>query len=238
MIPILFIRTRKNLGTFAVNMSKEKFYTIREERANYLTHGFGLLMGIIATGILINKAMGSGDKWALWAYSLFGLGMIVCMAASTVYHFVQEPTKKQKLRHFDHASIYLLIAASYSPFTLILLLKEEPLWGWLLFSLVWLIAIIGISISIRQLKQNSNLKTTSYVFMGLVVLVAFKPLIDVANSKDCIEVIYWLIGGGVFYIIGALIYATAKKEFVHSIFHLFVLLGLASHIYAAWLIPL
>jgi hemolysin III len=74
--------------------------------------------------------------------------------------------------------------------------------------------------------------------MGLVVLIAFKPLIDVANAKNSIEVIYWLFGGGVFYIAGAVIYATAKREFIHSVFHIFVLLGLISHIYAAWLIPL
>lgn len=219
-------------------MSKEKFYTIREERANYLSHGFGLLMSIISTGILVNKAVIAGDKWALLTYSMFGLGMIVCMASSTIYHFVQEPLKKQRLRHFDHASIYLLIAASYSPFTLIFLREIEPVWGWLLFSLVWLIAIVGITISFRPLKKNSHIKTASYVLMGLVVLIAFKPLIEVANTKNSIEVIYWLIAGGFFYITGAIIYATAKREFVHSIFHIFVLLGLASHIYAAWLIPL
>ena len=73
--------------------------------------------------------------------------------------------------------------------------------------------------------------------MGLIVLIAFKPLIDVANAKDSIQTIYWLIGGGVFYIVGALIYATAKREFIHSVFHVFVLFGLICHIYAAWLIP-
>ena len=219
-------------------MTKESFYTLREERANYLSHGFGLLMSIIATGILINKAVIAGDRWALLAYSLFGFGMIVCMASSTIYHFIKEPTLKQRLRHFDHASIYLLIASSYSPFTLVLLREKEPFWGWLLFSLVWLIAIVGITNSFRPLKRNSHIKTASYVFMGLVVLIAFKPLIEVANSKNSIEIIYWLIAGGVFYVVGAFIYATAKREFIHSVFHIFVLLGLASHIYAAWLIPL
>lgn len=219
-------------------MTKEKFYTIREERANYLSHGFGLLMSIYATLVLINKAIVAEDKWALAAYSLFGLGMITCMASSTIYHFVQEPLKKDKLRHFDHASIYLLIASSYTPFTLILMREDQPIWGWSIFALVWIIAIVGILISFRPLKRNSHLKTTSYVFMGLVVLIAFKPLMEVANTKSSIEVIYWLFIGGAFYIIGAVVYATAKREFVHSIFHVFVLLGLASHIYAAWIIPL
>ena len=219
-------------------MTREKFYTLPEERVNYISHGFGIIVSIIATAILINKAIVGEDIWALLAYALFGLGMILCMTASTMYHFVQEPHMKEKLRHFDHASIYLLIAASYSPFTLILLRDEQPIWGWSIFTLVWVIALIGIIISFRPLKRNSHLKTASYVFMGLVVLIAFRPLIEVADLKNSIGVIYWLIIGGIFYIVGAVIYATAKREYVHSIFHVFVLLGLVSHIYAAWLIPI
>jgi hemolysin III len=218
-------------------MSIEKFYTLREERANYITHGLALLISIAATYILLRKAIIAEDGWAIFAYALFGFGMIACMGSSTIYHYVQEPVRKAKLRHFDHASIYLLIAASYSPFTLILL-REEDYWGWLLFALVWVIAIVGITISFRPLRKNSHLKTISYVVMGLIVLVAFKPFIDVTTANDSREVVFWIIAGGVFYILGAVIYATAKKEFVHAIFHLFVLLGLSSHIYASWTIPL
>src|SRR5690554_621169 len=146
-------------------MTGYKFYTLREERANYISHGLGLLIGIIATGILINNAILNNNIWAIIAHSLFGIGIIACMGSSTMYHFIQEPLKKEKLRHFDHASIYLLIAASYSPFTLILLRDEEPIWGWSIFTLVWVIALIGIIISFRPLKRNSHLKTASYVFM-------------------------------------------------------------------------
>ncbi len=218
-------------------MSSDKFYTVREERANYITHAFGVLMAFTATLLLLRKAFIADDPWALLAYSIFGVGMLACMLASTVYHFVQEPARKAQLRHFDHASIYLLIAASYSPFTLILL-REAQLWGWLLFGLVWTIALVGIAVSFGKLKKNSHLKTASYVLMGLVVLIAFKPLIEMAKEKNCIEVIWWLIAGGVFYIVGAVIYATAKREFVHAVFHIFVLLGLACHIVSAYLIPM
>jgi len=218
-------------------MSIEKFYTLREERANYITHGLALLISIAATYILLRKAIIAEDGWAIFAYAIFGFGMIACMGSSTIYHYVQEPVRKAKLRHFDHASIYLLIAASYSPFTLILL-REEDYWGWLLFALVWVIAIVGITISFRPLRKNSHLKTISYVVMGLIVRVAFKLFIDVTTANDSREVVFWIIAGGVFYILGAVIYATAKKEFVHAIFHLFVLLGLSSHIYASWTIPL
>ncbi|MEA4997529.1 MAG: hemolysin III family protein [Petrimonas sp.] len=218
-------------------MSNEKFYTSREEKANYLTHAAGVLMALVATVLLLRKAILADNRWAMLAYAIFGFGMLACMLSSTVYHFVQEPGRKVKWRHFDHASIYLLIAASYSPFTLILL-REERFWGWLLFGLVWIIALVGIAVSFGELKKNSHLKTASYVFMGLVVLVAFKPLIETANEKNCIEVIGWLIAGGVFYITGAIIYATARREFVHAVFHLFVLFGLASHIIGAGIIPL
>ena len=218
-------------------MTNEKFYTQREERANYLTHGFGVMMSLIATAVLLSRAMAAQDSRALLAYLLFGLGMIACMGSSTLYHYVQAPVLKSKLRHFDNAAIYLLIAASYSPFTLILL-HDIPFWGWFIFVLVWLIAFTGIYISFRPLKRNSHLKTASYVLMGLIVLIAFKPLMEVARAQDVIDSVIWLIIGGVFYIAGAVIYATAKREFVHAIFHVFVLLGLASHIYAAYLIPL
>src|SRR5690554_1583684 len=143
-------------------MIKDKFYTLREERANYISHGFGLLIGIIATGILVNNAILSNNTWAIIAHSLFGSGIIACMGSSTIYHFVQDPLKKEKLRHFDHASIYLLIAASYSPFTLILLRDDESIWGWLLFSLVWIdrkstrlnSSHVRISYAVFCLKKN------------------------------------------------------------------------------------
>lgn len=218
-------------------MDYQKFYSLREEKANYLTHAFGVLMALIATVVLTGRAIAADNGWAIAAHTVFGFGMLACMIASTIYHFIQEPKRKSLLRHFDHASIYVLIAASYSPFTLILL-RNEGLWGWILFGLVWLIALIGIGFNFGTLKPNSHLKTASYVLMGLTVLIAFKPLIDVANEQNCIAVVYWLVAGGVFYMIGACIYATAKREFVHAVFHVFVLLGLASHIIAAYLIPL
>ena len=124
-------------------MAKLKFYTEREEKANYLTHAFGVLMAVVGSYILISKALAAGNSWAILAHTIFGFGMFVCMLSSTVYHYVQKPKTKKVLRHFDHASIYILIAASYSPFSLILL-REEGMWGWLLFVIVWIIALIGI----------------------------------------------------------------------------------------------
>lgn len=218
-------------------MNKTKSYSKREEKANYLTHALGVLIAVIATILLVDRAVDAGNGWAIVAYSIFGLGMFTCMLSSTIYHYTQDPERKRILRHFDHGSIYLLIASSYSPFTLILI-REEGLWGWGLFTLVWLTALVGIGFNFRTLKANNHLKTASYVLMGLIVLIALKPMIEVAIAKDCLATLYWLGIGGVFYIAGSLIYALAKREFVHAVFHIFVLMGMVSHIIAAWLIPL
>lgn len=217
-------------------MEKMKTYSKREEKANYLTHAFGVLIAAIATLLLVKRAMEAENAWAVVAYSIFGIGMMVCMTASTVYHYSQQPERKKKLRYLDHASIYLLIASSYSPFTLILI-RNEGFWGWGLFGLVWLIALIGIGLNFRGLKANNHLKTASYVLMGMVAFIAIKPMVEVALAIDALASLYWLGIGGVFYIVGALLYALARREFMHTVFHVFVLLGLVSHIIAAWSIP-
>ncbi len=217
-------------------MENKKFYTDREEKANYLTHAFGVLLAIAGIVLLLQRAIAADNGWAMVAYSIFGFGMLACMLSSTIYHYVQEPVLKAKLRHFDHANIYVLIASSYSPFTLILL-RNEGIWGYGLFILIWLIALIGIGFNFRTLKTNNHFKTASYVLMGMCAFIAIKPFIEAATDQNCLNSLYWLGIGGVFYIVGSFFYALAKREFVHTIFHIFVLLGLASHIYAAYLIP-
>lgn len=218
-------------------MDATKFYTKREEKANWITHLLGIMIAIAGTYLLTAKAIVHQNIWALLAFLIFGFGMFVCMLASTLYHYVQSPKTKSLLRHFDHGSIYVLIACSYSPFTLILL-RNEGIWGWGLFVLVWIIALTGIGFNFGTLKANSHLKTASYVLMGMIILIAIKPSIEVAASLSCMNVLLWLLIGGIFYIAGAVIYALAKHEFIHAVFHVFVLLGMMSHIYAAYLIPL
>ena len=218
-------------------MDATKFYTKREEKANWITHLLGIMIAIAGTYLLTAKSIVHQNIWALLAFLIFGFGMFVCMLASTLYHYVQTPKTKSLLRHFDHGSIYVLIACSYSPFTLILL-RNEGIWGWGLFVLVWIIALTGIGFNFGTLKANSHLKTASYVLMGMIIVIAIKPSIEVAASLGCMNVLLWLLIGGIFYIAGAVIYALAKHEFIHAVFHVFVLLGMMSHIYAAYLIPL
>jgi len=218
-------------------MGKLKSYSKREEKANYRTHAFGVVIAVAATVILLQRAIAADNGWAIVAYSIYGFGMLACMLSSTIYHYVQEPKTRAILRHFDHGSIFVLIAASFSPITLILL-RNVGVWGWGLFALVWFIAAIGLVLNFGQLKANSNLKTTSFVLMGMSIFIAVKPLINVALSRNCMPVLYWMLAGGIFYIIGSFFYALAKREFIHTIFHVFVILGLACHIVSAFLIPL
>lgn len=217
-------------------MEDSKSYSLREEKANYLTHALGVLIAIIGIIVLVHKAIVADNGWAIVAYSIYGFGMLACMLSSTIYHYVQEPKTKAFLRHFDHGSIYILISASFSPITLILL-RNEGLWGWGLFALVWFFALIGLGLNFGKLRKNSNLKTTSFVLMGLSIFIAVNPLIEVALSRNCVPVLYWMVAGGIFYIIGSFFYALAKREFIHTIFHVFVLLGLVCHIISAYLIP-
>lgn len=218
-------------------MDELKFYSVREEKANYLSHALGVIISVAATVALIIKAFNAGNEWGVFAFSVYGFGMLVCMMSSTLYHYVMKPDLKKLLRRFDHASIYILIASSFSPSTLILL-KDESFWGWGMFAFVWIFALAGVALNFRKLKKNDHIKTASYVLMGLSVFIAAKPLIRVAIEQDSVSVLYWLAAGGVLYIIGSVIYALAKKEFSHTIFHIFVLLGLVSHIISAFLIPL
>lgn len=214
-----------------------KFYTEREEKLNYLTHLLGVFLAIVSAVFLIKKSMFYKDYGALIAYLVFVFGILACMLSSTLYHYTKEPKLKSKLRHFDHASIYLLIAASYTPFTIILL-RGNQFWSILLTVLVWLMAVVGIAISFRKLKKNSHLKTISYVAMGLTIVIAIQPLLEMAHLKDGMTSVYLLFIGGAFYIIGSVFYALAKREFIHAVFHIFVLFGLISHIFAAYFIPL
>lgn len=217
-------------------MKQEKFYTPREEKANYLSHAFGFVMAVVAIILLEMKAVAADNVRAIVAFAVFGFGMLLCMGSSTLYHYAHHPKLKGILRHFDHGNIYVLIAASFSPVCLILL--QNSVWGISLFSFIWLFAAVGIALNFRKLKANNNLKTASFVVMGLCIFIPMKTLIEISTALNCVSVLIWIALGGVFYIAGAVIYAKAKHEFVHAVFHIFVLFGLLCHIISAFSIPL
>lgn len=205
-------------------------YTRGEERTNYLSHAGGILLGIIVGIYFLIYCYRHENVWMKWGIWLYMGGMLGSYITSTIYHACSSFSRwKEKLRKWDHAAIYWHIAGSYSPITLVAL-REQGYWGWTLFSFVWLCAIVGTIMSFRKLKEHSHLETLCYVLMGMVVLVAFKPLMDVVSP----QAIGWIVAEGVCYVTGALFYSFSKRRYMHSVFHFFVLFGSVCHILAVW----
>lgn len=214
-------------------MDRVRIYSRREELANAISHAIGILFGIGAGYVLLSTAIQRGNPWAIGSVTIYLFGMLTCYILSTAYHACRNEKRKERLRKFDHAAIYLHIAGTYTPFTL-LILREVGVWGWALFIFVWSAAIIGIFLSFKKLKKHSNLETACYVIMGGVILVALKPLIDALSSTGQLHSLYWLIAGGISYIIGAIFYSWTRKKYMHTVFHLFVLGGSICHIIAIY----
>lgn len=210
-----------------------KHYTSKEEIANTASHIIGILLGFFAAYLLLPKAIDSGNLWAVGSVIAYLTGMLASYIASVCYHASTNAKRKALLRKFDHAAIYLHIAGTYVPFTL-LVLREEGYWGWMLFIFTSVAAIVGVLLSFFKLKEHSKLETICYVVMGCSILIAFKPLVDVLGYTGRINALYWIIAGGVSYIVGALFYSFTKIKYMHSLFHLFVLGGSICHIIAIY----
>ncbi len=172
---------------------KNKRYSNGEEWANTLSHGAGILLGIVAGYFLLEKASGNAEPHVYLA------GMLSSYVSSTWYHGSRPGKLKELLRKFDHGAIYLHIAGTYTPFTL-LVLRHAGGWGWGIFAFVWLSAIAGFILSFKKLKEHSNLETACYVGMGACILVAMKPLLDHLGELGATTAFWWLIGGGVSYL--------------------------------------
>ncbi len=210
-------------------------YTAREEKANTLTHAIGIPFGICVFIFLLNQNLPSGNYWLIASTLAYALFMTASYVTSTFYHYEKNEDRKKLLRKFDHAAIYLHIAGSYTPFTLVVL-RNEGYWGWTLFAIIWLAAIAGVILSFTNLKNASKLETACYVAMGWVVVIAFKPLIDVLSASGSMDIFWWLVAGGLSYTLGAVIYLLKKIEFMHAVWHLFVLGGSVCHAIAIGLI--
>lgn len=210
-----------------------KRYTRGEEIANATSHGLGIILGITVGVFLMNSANRTNNPWVMVSFAIYLLGMLSSYITSTWYHACTNERRKKLLRKFDHGAIYLHIAGTYTPITLVVL-RESGAWGWSLFTFVWLAAIVGFILSFVRLKEHSNLETICYVIMGGAIIVAFKPMIDSLSLTGSMNVIYWIIAGGASYVIGALFYSWRKVRYMHSVFHLFVLGGSVCHIMAIY----
>lgn len=214
-------------------MSRARTYSKQEELANSLSHAFGIVLGIVAGYFLLSQAYANGSPWAIGSVYVYLFGMLFSYITSTWYHALPVGDKKRLLQKFDHAAIYFHIAGTYTPLTLVTM-REEGLWGYALFTFVWLFAIVGTIVSFCKSGKHSYVETACYVMMGCAVFVAFKPLIDALEIADRMSVLYWLIAGGAFYIIGAMFYSLAKVKYMHTVFHFMVLGGSICHIMAIY----
>ncbi|AOW21130.1 PAQR family membrane homeostasis protein TrhA [Urechidicola croceus] len=208
-------------------MSKKEFssYDPKEERLNVLTHALGLVLSVIALVLLVVKSSTYGTVTHIVSFTIFGASMIVLYSASTFYHYSTKPELRYKLKVFDHSAIYVLIAGTYTPFTLVVL---QGWVGWTIFGIAWGLALIGIILKLFYTGKYDKISTIAYVLMGWLIIFAIKPLID----NFSFEGLMWLLAGGVFYTIGAVLYSMEKVKYNHAIFHVFVLLGSFSHFMA------
>jgi hemolysin III len=202
-------------------------YSVMEERLNVWSHGLGLIAGIIAFPFLVLKAMSYAGFWFPASFIIYGLSLIILYAASTFYHAAKEPKKRRKLNIFDHAAIYVLIAGSYTPLCLVGLDSQL---GWYMFLFVWIFALIGVILKLFFTGRFNRLSTALYLLMGWQVMFFIKPLMNALSDFG----FNFLIAGGIFYTIGAILYSIKKLPYNHAIFHLFVLLGSVSHFLAIY----
>jgi hemolysin III len=208
-------------------------YRVGEEIANSITHGIGIVLAIAALALMTSFASLYGDAWHVVGCSVFGTTLIVLYTASTLYHSIPTASAKQILRAFDHSAIFVLIAGTYTPFTLVNL--RGP-WGWTLFGLVWGCAIVGIAFRLVAGSRWRIVTIALYVLMGWVVVVAVKPLLSAVAPGGLLL----LAGGGIAYTGGIVFYAWRSMPYHHAVWHLFVLTGSVLHFFAVllYVIPL
>ena len=204
-----------------------KYYTKSEERLNVVSHAIGLLLSVVGLILLIIKAGQLSATALKVSYWIFGSSMIILYTASTLYHSVKERKLRYRLNILDHASIYILIAGTYTPFSLVTL---EGTVGWIIFSVVWALAITGVILKLFFTGKFQTLSTIMYVAMGWIIVFAVKPLINNLSQDGLI----WLFSGGISYTIGAIIFSIDRLKYNHAIFHLFVLFGTFCHFLAIY----
>jgi len=199
-----------------------KDYSPLEEKINIISHAIGFSLSIVALVLLVTHATLHGDVWSIVSFSIFGSSLIILYAASTFYHSAKKSELRNRLNIIDHASIYVLIAGTYTPFTLVTL---NGAIGWVIFGISWGLALTGIILKLFFTGKYNLMSTIMYVLMGWIIVFAIKPLI---NNLP-LEGFLWLFAGGISYTIGAIIYGIKKIKFNHAIFHMFVLMGSFCH---------
>ncbi|MDH3479972.1 MAG: hemolysin III family protein [Gemmatimonadota bacterium] len=200
-------------------------YSVAEEVAHAITHGVGLALSVAALTVLVAFASLRGNAWHVVSCSIYGATLVLLYAASTLYHAIPSPRAKDVFRILDHSAIYLLIAGTYTPFTLVNLRGG---WGWTLFGLVWGLAILGIVLEAVARQRIRFLSVVLYLGLGWLAAIAVKPLLDAVEIGGLVL----LLVGGLAYSGGVVFYGWRRLPYHHAIWHVFVMVGSAAHFFA------
>ncbi len=202
--------------------------SIGEEIANAISHGLGVLGAVIAIPVLVAGAVREGGVAEVIGASIFGLTMLLLYLASTIYHALPHGKTKRIFQIIDHCAIFLLIAGTYTPFTLGILRGS---WGWTLFGIVWGLAVFGIILKTLVGTRFQRLSTCLYLAMGWIIVIALKPMLEVVPLNG----ILWLVAGGVAYTLGVAFFRLDHRvRYAHFIWHLFVVAGSSCHFVAVF----
>lgn len=202
------------------------YKNFKEELWNAITHGIGFLLSIPACILLILHAIHTGSTVQIVSYSIFGASLILLFLMSTLLHSMPEKVKRI-FSIFDHSSIYVLIAGTYTPF---LLIAIDGVLGIVLLIVIWSMAVLGILFKCFFIHRFEKLSLVLYIFMGWIIIFAIKPLYEYVQLEGFIV----LLAGGILYTVGALFYAWRKLPYNHAIWHIFVILGSACMVYCVY----
>lgn len=204
-------------------------YTLGEELTNSISHGFGVLLGLAGMILCLVKCVPSGDAYQIVSSIIFGVTVMILYLMSCLYHALKVNKAKRVFRVIDHCTIFLLIAGTYTPYTLVSL---RPTIGWWVFGIIWATAVLGIVLNAVSLKKFANLSVALYLIMGWIIIVAYQYMVQAVPSGG----MALLIWGGVAYTVGAILYGIgSKKKYFHSIFHFFCLIGTLLHFLSIYL---
>jgi len=205
--------------------SREQPQSPGEEIANSVSHAVGLLAAVVATPVLVLSAVRHGGAGRIAGASVFAASMVLLYLTSALYHALPRNRAKRIFQVLDHAAIFVMIAGTYTPFTLGVL---RGAWGWTLFGLVWGLALAGLVLTAAGGAGYPKLRLSLYLAMGWLILIAIKPLWLRMPSEG----LFWLLGGGIAYTVGVAFYAAKRVRYFHFVWHLFVLAGTACHFIA------
>ncbi len=204
-------------------------YTRGEEIMNMVTHIVGGAVGIVALVLCVIRAALHGDAYAVVSSSIFGFSMILLYTMSSIYHGLKpDKTAKKVFQIIDHCSIFFLIAGTYTPIALCTLREYNTALGWIIFGIIWGMTVIGVALNAIDIKAFSKLSMAGYIIMGWCVIFTIKQVYEGIGIGGMV----FLVGGGIAYTVGAMLYHIGKKKkFIHSVFHIFTVIASLLHFF-------